>query len=146
VKIHRGRQLESLYTISTRDLWEKAKQQKIHFYQYYKWIDQELNKAYVHHLYLSQMTGCSDEELLDSFLPANSSISHNDIHAQTHTQTQMDEMEGRQVQETKRESENRKVGRREGESSGGEGEEQEEKVNATNVSTNHHARTAMIHR
>lgn len=92
------------------------------------------------------MTGCSDEELLDSFLPANSSISHNDIHAQTHTQTQMDEMEGRQVQETKRESENRKVGRREGESSGGEGEEQEEKVNATNVSTNHHARTAMIHR
>jgi len=57
VKIHCGRKMESLYTLSTPDLWRRAKEERIQFHQYYTWLEGEVTKAYVANLNLANAQG-----------------------------------------------------------------------------------------
>jgi len=49
VKIHCGRRLDdggqAVYTLSTQDLWLKAKEQQVQFHQYYAWLEEQINAA-----------------------------------------------------------------------------------------------------
>jgi len=51
IKINNGELMDSLYTISTKDLWNMAQTQQVKFHQYYHWIETQLTKAYITRLY-----------------------------------------------------------------------------------------------
>jgi hypothetical protein len=77
VKIHSARKMESLYTVSTQDLWMRAKTEDIQFHQYYPWLEEQLTKAYVSKLAQQKKSGVAEweENVLDSYLPSNSNVS-----------------------------------------------------------------------
>jgi len=47
VKVHFGQKVDSLLTVSTQDLWLRAKEQSVQFYDYYSWIEDQMTLAYV---------------------------------------------------------------------------------------------------
>jgi len=51
VKVTNGQAMESLYEISTKELWREAQRQQILFHQFHHWIETQLTKAYFHNLY-----------------------------------------------------------------------------------------------
>lgn len=51
IKINTGNLLDSLYTVSTKDLWDKSQREGVQFHQYHSWIQREITKAYVKKVY-----------------------------------------------------------------------------------------------
>lgn len=81
VKIHSARKMESLYTISTQDLWVKAKEENIPFHSYYAWLEEQMTRAYVQKLLCAAQRDASQGPppvghlVLDSHVPSNSAVS-----------------------------------------------------------------------
>lgn len=77
--------MESLYTLSTADLWTQAKKEGIQFHQYYSWLEGEVTKAYVSNLNMASAQGGTALRDADgrevagllhahSLLPSNSAV------------------------------------------------------------------------
>jgi hypothetical protein len=47
VRLNFGQKLDSLSTVTTQALWQRAKETKVQFYEYYAWIEEQLTLAYV---------------------------------------------------------------------------------------------------
>lgn len=66
--------MESLYTVSTQDLWLKSRAENVPFHMYYSWLEDQITQAYVVKLAAAN-AAAANEDVLDSYLPSNSAAS-----------------------------------------------------------------------